>query len=183
MVALNILAYAPAWRNIPQMQACVGDTSPLIALSSVGHLDLLRVEFNEVLIVPAVFNEVITQGDGWRQAAQLQAEIARATWIRRCPAAGTDLERHLRDELGGSGESEAIAAAAKRGLTVFLDELRGRRAARRQGVAVMGSLGVLHRAKSAGRISEIRPVVAAMLAEGIYYDYSLLTSYFQQIGE
>lgn len=48
------------------------------------------------------------------------------------------------------GESEAIALGAERGCRVILDDHQARSAAARVGVAVIGTVGVLLRAKLAG---------------------------------
>lgn len=165
------------------MPTCVGDTSALVALSSVRRLDLLRAVFPRVLIVPAVYREVVTQGAGWAQATQLQEEISREDWIHRCPATSSDQEYQLQSELGGTGEAESVAVAVEHQFTVLLDELRGRQAARRLGAVVIGSLGILQKAKIAGHIPEIRPIIADILDNGIYYDDGLLTSFFRQNGE
>ena len=165
------------------MPACVADTSPLIALSSIQRLDLLRIVFDQALIVPAVFAEVVTQGVGWRQAQQLQDEIRAGVWVHRCAATSSALERELREGLGGSGEAEVIALAVERRLPVLLDELAGRRAAVALGLKVVGSLGVLRQAKAGGHLERIRPLTEAMVEAGIYFHDSLLERFYREVGE
>jgi predicted nucleic acid-binding protein len=46
------------------MILCAADTSPLIAFSGIGRLDVLRAVFEEVLVLPTVFAEIVTQGGG-----------------------------------------------------------------------------------------------------------------------
>jgi len=42
----------------------VADSSPLIHLSQIGRLNLLREFFDELLIPPAVYREVVLEGQG-----------------------------------------------------------------------------------------------------------------------
>ena len=165
------------------MPACVADTSPLVALSSIQRLDLLRVVFDEVRIVPAVFAEIVTEGVGWWQAKQLQDDIRDGKWMHRCAAISSALERDLRSRLGGSGEAEVIALAVHQRLPVLLDELAGRRAAGALGLTIIGSLGVLRRAKAGGHIDRIRPLATAMVEAGIYFHDSLLERFYREIDE
>ncbi|HET8671665.1 MAG TPA: hypothetical protein VFM05_13890 [Candidatus Saccharimonadales bacterium] len=43
--------------------AVISNTSPILALSAIGHLDLLEVQFGEVLIPEAVQAELKTETD------------------------------------------------------------------------------------------------------------------------
>jgi len=55
------------------MPVTVCDSSPLIHLAGVGHLDLLPRFYGTVLIPPAVFREVVTEG-GTRSPARMVAQ-------------------------------------------------------------------------------------------------------------
>ena len=55
----------------------VVNSTPLIALSLVGQLDLLHALFDEVLVPTSVYEEVVLRGRG-RPGAR---EIAQADWI------------------------------------------------------------------------------------------------------
>jgi predicted nucleic acid-binding protein len=66
-----------------------------------------------------------------------------------------------------AGKAEAIALARAIGARLLLlDEQRGRAAARRLGVPISGSLGVLVEAKTQGLISLVRPYLDQMIAQG-----------------
>lgn len=66
-----------------------------------------------------------------------------------------------------AGEAEAIALARANGVRLLLmDELRGRTAARRLGLRVTGSIGILLEAKLQGIIPLIRPYLEQMIAQG-----------------
>jgi hypothetical protein len=55
----------------------VADASPLIYLSALGRLDLLRVLYVRVLVPRTVFDEVVVVGQGEMGSG----EVAAATWI------------------------------------------------------------------------------------------------------
>jgi hypothetical protein len=63
----------------------------------------------------------------------------------------------------GPGEREAIALALELGATeLVLDDLSARRLAQSLHIVVIGSVGLLLRAKEKGLISEVRPLIQAM---------------------
>jgi predicted nucleic acid-binding protein len=165
------------------MFTCAANTSPLVALSSVGRLDLLRAVFPQVLMPGAVFHEVVTDGVGWAEAGCLQREIATQAWIVQVEPPASALLDSLRTKLGGSGEAEAIVIAREREVPVLLDEMAGRRAAAGLGLRVVGSLWVLRQAKQAGLIGRIQPLVAEMREAGIYYHDDLVERFLREVGE
>ena len=69
-----------------------------------------------------------------------------------------------------NGEAEAIALATELyPESVLLDDKFARQMARRLGVPVTGTLGVVLRAKQVGLIVELRPLVTRLQSEGGYY--------------
>ena len=85
----------------------VVNSTPLIALSIVGHLDLLRILFDEVFIPASVYEEVVQQGHG-RSGSQA---VAQAGWlVVREPEEPSPLPAELmgldKGELGSRGARE-----------------------------------------------------------------------------
>lgn len=137
----------------------VSDTSPLIAFAAVGHLDLLRNLYGEVVLPEAVHRELLAGGAD----APGSASIDSAGWLQvrsltdrsRAIALGTELDE---------GEAEAIALAVELGADLLLvDEHRGRMVAGRLGVRVAGVLGVLIEAKRGSLLTDVRPVLDALV--------------------
>ncbi len=127
----------------------VADAGRLIALSDIGRLDLLRELAGTVLVPPAVHAEVF----GVRPRAC-------PDWISVISPAGPVpgvLDR---------GEEEALLLAEERKMPVLLDERRGRNEARRRGLSVTGTLGLLLEAKSRGILPAVTPLLAALKAAG-----------------
>jgi predicted nucleic acid-binding protein len=150
--------------------AAVSNSSPLILYAKIGRLDLLRAVFTEIVIPPAVYQEVVTDGSGLPGAAEIRAGL-RTGWIVSAPLSPSgERERAvaLRAGLDG-GEAEAIALALAAGVSpVLLDDRDARRFARQRGVRVIGSAGVLLLAKGRGLIPLVRPLLDELLAAGLY---------------
>jgi hypothetical protein len=157
------------------------DTSPLIAFSSVGRLDLLAQVTPQLWIPPSVYKEIVTDGVGWVQARAAQQEISRHEWIRvrallSAPAPVPVL---------GGGERECIHLALQEQCDLIMDDLAGRRAAVDAGIELRltGSLGLLMRAKQLGLLDKIGPLIAAIGRQNIYYAPNLVERCLKEVGE
>jgi predicted nucleic acid-binding protein len=83
-----------------------------------------------------------------------------------------------------AGESEAISLALEMDTRyLLLDDRRGRLVARRLGLPVTGTLGVLRLAKRRGVIVAIRPHVEALEAVGFHMTPVLLAQVLADSGE
>jgi predicted nucleic acid-binding protein len=139
----------------------VSNTSPLIALSAIGRLELLHALYDHILIPGAVQQEVVGSGLGRPGGTEIQT----AAWVSSHPVKGEFLPRALAGELG-RGEAEAIALALERRADLLLiDERRGRKVAGRFGVRVLGVLGILIDAKGKGLIPEVGPALEDLLTK------------------
>ncbi len=97
-----------------------------------------------------------------------EAELRCATWIALQPVENTAPVEALRADLG-AGEAEAIALALERRADLLLmDERRGRAAAARLGINVIGAVGVVVEAKHRGLIPLVAPVLDR-LREGSFH--------------
>ncbi|MEZ5452559.1 MAG: DUF3368 domain-containing protein [Thiothrix sp.] len=75
-----------------------------------------------------------------------------------------------------AGETQAISLARQAGCPVLLDERRGRSAAKQERVDVLGTVGLLLKAKQVGLITEVSCLLDAMLR----HDYRLAPALIQQ---
>jgi uncharacterized protein len=138
----------------------VSDTSPIRALAHLGQLDLLGSLFGEVLVPPAVADEL-------KVPRRLLPAIDIATVPAARVIAPKDVARvaELADALG-PGESEAIVLALEVGAdNILMDEWSGRQTAEKLGLQPLGVLGMLVRAKNAGLLSSIEPLVTRLQTE------------------
>lgn len=147
----------------------ISDTSPLHYLILIGHTDLLPALYTEVLIPQAVADEL-------RQAATPEA-VHR--WMA-CPPAWLQVvaltARPASPTMGhlDRGEHDAILLALHlRADLVLMDNREGVEEARRLGLAVIGTLGLLDRAAERGLV-ELAPAVARLRETNFRADPALL---------
>lgn len=105
----------------------VSDASVIIALSTIGKLDILRELFREIIIPMAVYNEIVIQGSG-RPGAE---EVQNKHWITVYSVQDTSPVDALNL---GLGEKEAIASSLELNADLLLvDEVKARKATKRLG--------------------------------------------------
>ncbi|CAN5378467.1 hypothetical protein BH20ACI2_BH20ACI2_21750 [soil metagenome] len=83
-----------------------------------------------------------------------------------------------------SGEAAVIQLALEQGIsTVCLDERKGRLLAAKEGLTLLGSLGLLGRAKSLGLVDRIRPLIQKAQLAGVFYDVKLVDDFLRNFEE
>ncbi|MBT9133173.1 MAG: hypothetical protein DDT33_01709 [Firmicutes bacterium] len=137
------------------MQEAVSDSSTLIHLAGIGHLELLKEFYGRILITPAVWKEVVEEGQE-RPGAREVKEAHNAGWIKVITPTNESVVKLLEEKLH-KGEAEAIALAIEQHAeVVFLDELEARRVATVYRLPRTGVIGILIRAKLEGKITSLR---------------------------
>ena len=134
----------------------------------------------EIVIPPAVVRE-LEAGD-WKEAATVLREIRLGTWMR-VESARTAVFAVTPPANLGAGELEVLNLASSSGWTALIDDSDARRFATRIGVSVVGSLGVVARAKSLGLIDAVRPLVEGMLDHGIRFHPDLVSRFLAKEEE
>ena len=144
----------------------VSDAGPLIHLSWINQLGLLKQIFDEVVVPPAVRDEVLAAPEDTRGLQVIQHfvdAIGVSVQIPRRPEVTTA-------ELGGvlgAGEGEAIMLAEEISADFLLtDDAPARAEAMRRGLEVVGSVGVLVQAREIGLISAALPLVLELRSLG-----------------
>ena len=165
------------------MPVAVSDSSPLIHLAAIGRLELLQSLHAGVLIPEAVWREVVVQG-GNRPGGREVEDARAAGWLTVESVIPSPTVAFLRNQLD-AGEAEAIALALeRRPVVLLLDEGFGRAVARRVGVTVIGSVGILSRAKRAGLFPRLRPELDRLRGPGRFYlSQSLYEAALRDAGE
>ena len=163
--------------------SAVADASALIALSALSCLPLLKVFFSELLIPEAVYREVVLEGQGKPGAREVQE----AEWIRWAPVRDQPAVEAMLVRPGFErGEAEAIVLAKERGaawLVLDEDDRGPRKYARELGLSVIGTLGVLLRAKQEGRVASLADKLEELKANGFWIDPALARSLVRAGGE
>lgn len=147
----------------------VVNATPVISLSIVGHLELLRDLYGEVLIPPAVRAEVLAGGRSGYGVQELQT----AHWVKVVPLQDPRRADLLSDLDRGEAEVISLAQERSAGL-VILDERLARRHASRLGLTITGSLGVFLRAKAEGLVPQIGPLIQRIQEHGIRLSPNLI---------
>jgi predicted nucleic acid-binding protein len=162
--------------------AVISNTSPILALSAIGRLDLLETQFGEVLIPTAVQAELKTETD-FRGAKDIRQAL-KDGWLKLQAVENAYLAQALAMELD-HGEAEAIALALEtRSQVILLDEHDGRIKARAMGLQPIGVLGILLRAKKDGRVPSLKACIEALQSEvGFFVADELVQTILGQAGE
>jgi uncharacterized protein len=153
------------------------NNTPLVALWSIGRLELLRDLYGEVLIPQAVYAEFLAAAGALRQAA-----LTESPWIKITSLANP---RQALLYVGlDQGEAEVLALASEQTVRlVIMDERKGRRYARRLGLPLTGTVGILLTARSEGLIPALAPLFDQLLSAGLYLAPELVEQALELAGE
>jgi predicted nucleic acid-binding protein len=126
--------------------AAVTNSTCLIGLERIQRLDILRQVFLPIFIPPAVQSEVGIHAD-WL-TVQLPQNVSTIATLK------TQLD---------DGEAEAIALALELdNVFIILDDLSARQIALQLDLKVIGTVGMLLRAKQKSAIAEIKPLLTGL---------------------
>lgn len=160
----------------------VSDTSPILNLAVMGHLDLLRRQFGDVVLPPAVLEELKVDAD-YPGTVEIRQALEEG-WLRMVELQNDQMTRALRRELD-DGEAEAIALALELGVeTILMDERDGRLIAKAMRLAPIGVLGVLVRAKHEGDVGSLKEALDLLQDNaGFYIGEDLAKTILSEAGE
>lgn len=117
----------------------VSDSSPLIILSKLGQLEVLRTLFNTVLIPPEVYDELTQQTTKFGVSEIVNAA---SDWLQVQTPTSTIQYKGLHP-----GETAAIALAKEVSADfLIMDEKAGRQVAKRELLKTIGTIGILEKA-------------------------------------
>jgi predicted nucleic acid-binding protein len=136
------------------MPEVIVDTSPLQYLHQLELLDLLPDLYGKILIPESVVREIAA---GHALGVALP-ELKTLRWIEVRRVAGLSVLPLVFDLGAGERDVLALALEAENPLVV-LDDALARRVAKRLELAMTGTLGLLLKAKQAGRIARLEPLL------------------------
>jgi len=134
----------------------VSDSTCLICLERIGQLELLPSLFEPFFVPPEVHKEFSVTPSWLQVQAPKNITLVQAL-------------RWVIDE----GEAEAIALAVERKCLLIVDDRKARGWARRLGIRVIGTIGVLLKAKRAGLIDSVKPLLERLKSAGFYLTQEL----------
>ncbi len=148
----------------------VADTGPLIALAKVDQLVLLQVLFGDVAVPPTVMQESLAK----QSPESRRIRQALVTFIASIPLSTMPPNIKLATQGLDLGEAETVALAAVQGVPLLIDDAAGRKAAIKVGIQVIGTVGVLLRAKQVGYIKQVSPILKELRNQGYWLSDALL---------
>lgn len=156
----------------------IADTTPLIVLSKIGYLELLRNSFQEVTIPEAVYSEIKAGND---TVSKLVEE--NLSWIHVRQIKNRDLMSGFSSILH-AGEVEAIILAEELKANLLLvDDKAARKAASSRGFKITGTLGLILHFKQMGWIPSVEDALALLDQAGFYFSPALKKAILKQAGE
>ncbi len=154
--------------------AWVVNASPLIALGHARKLELLQALASLLVVPVAVADEILAGPEDPAHVALASGWGSR----RHAKVPGSVAEWGL-----GKGESAVIALCLELPATAVLDDRSARRCAKALRVPVIGTFGVIIRAKQQGLIGSAAEVIRSVLDAGLYYDHEFIRKLLQHLGE
>lgn len=158
----------------------VADSGPLIAFARLDLLGLPARYFDSVLVTSSVWTEV-TRKPREDEAARLSA-AAETKLFRVVPDPETLPTTLLRAGID-VGERSALALGLELSATLLIDDRRARSVAVESGRPVIGTLGLLVRAREEGFITTLRPLIERLKTTGYCMPSDLVTKALASLGE
>jgi uncharacterized protein len=166
----------------------VSDNSPLLWLSKVGKLTLLRDLFDEILIPEDVYKEAVERGlqEGFSDALVIKEGLDQG-WIK--VSVLDENEKNLCQAIVRHafeihmGEAQATVLARKKGALLLMDESSGRAFAEAWGLKVKGVLYVVMTALRCDLLDnvEARETMLALVRKGFRIEPKLLARIIREI--
>jgi predicted nucleic acid-binding protein len=159
------------------MRLIVADTSPLVYLVLIDHIDILPQLFETILVPDAVHTELqnpLTPPPVHDWAAALPS------WVEVRQVLNVPDDAVLRPL--GAGERAAIALALTINADlVLIDERKGTQAATSKGLNVTGTLGILQRAAKRGLLN-LADAFDRLKGTNFRYQQEIMDRLLDQIG-
>ena len=149
----------------------ISDATTLIILFDLKRIDLLSNLFSKILIPQTVYREL-----------NAKKEILLPDFIDVVTVNESDTLKLLKNLLD-EGESEAIALALEKKSRLIIDEKKGRKIAMRQGLEIIGLLGIVYLNIKNEHISQkdAKEFLDDALAHGYRINVKLIETMFSKL--
>ena len=156
----------------------ISDTTPVQYLYQAGCLDLLPKLYGSITVPEGVAAELAL---GHAQGVPLP-DLELLDWVRVRAAPHLDILPLAADL--GRGEREVLSlAAGRKGVLALLDDGLARNFAKHLGISFTGTLGLLLKAKSAGHLAAVRPIVDQLQILGFWLDPTTRSTLLRMANE
>lgn len=152
------------------------NASPFILLCKAGHVDLLRQVCKTIVMPGGVVTEIEAQPD------DASSNVARGlSWLNITDVVVPD---SIKAWDLGTGESEVISyALCNKGFRPLLDDAEGKACSLAHGLQPIGTGGFLIKAKQAGALSEVAPVLGEIRSKGLWISDEVNAAILKLAGE
>lgn len=160
------------------MPEVISDTTPLQYLHQTGLLGTLQRLYGQIVVPEAVCRELAVG----RQRGIDVPDPDEIAWmsVRRPKRALADIG----DTRLGEGESQTLALGTESRIALLLlDDKAARRCARLIGLAYTGTLGILVKARKAGFVGALLPIVNQLRGIGFHMDPHIRSAILRMAGE
>lgn len=161
----------------------ISDITPIISLMKISQLELLEKYFGEIQIPNAVYKELTTNSRFESEAEKLKE----ASFIHVIEIEDDEAVTILQKVTGlDLGESEAIILAdIKKADLLLMDEAKGREVAKKLGIKIMGTVGLLMASYEAQNISadEIELCITSLRKSGRHIGEKYYHMLLEKIGK
>ncbi len=159
------------------MRKVISNTTPILSLLKINKLSVLRDLYGEIYIPFAVYEEIENGKDksyyqnlkniDWIKIQKIKSESSRFYFM--------DLDK---------GEAEVLILANEMGADlVIIDEVLGRRYAKKMELNLTGTLGILLKAKQKGLLSQIQNLLIELQEKGSWFNPQLIEKVLQLANE
>ena len=163
---------------IDRTKGIVVNTSPWITLSLCGQIRILEKLYTDVYIPQHVKQEIINGGIESFGVRELET----CTWLKIEVVHDIEKVKFLYEL--EQGEAEVIVLAKEKNIEqVLIDEKVARLQAKVLGLEVIGTLGILLKAKKKRLLTSIKPSITKILENGIWIKDEIVKGVLKEAGE
>ena len=161
------------------MPRVIVNSTPLIVLSNVNHLDILQKLYNDIYIPQAVYDEVTAKNDSACQ--QIKNNL---NWIHICNIQDQSKKRMYQAKLhDGEVEVMILAQENQNNDTVIIDDNAAKKTAKFLGLNVTGTLGVILKAKKNNIITNVSSIMNQLIQNSFYITQDVYNFIKTEAGE
>lgn len=156
----------------------VADAGPLIALARLNLLGFLPQLFSQVLVTDSVLKEC-TRDKKYPEYQPIRHAVTQGyldVVKKRMP-------RQPKTWQLDAGETSVIALAQEHGTGVLIDDGAARSMARKLGLPLIGTCGVLLLAKEKRLVDDVAPLLDRLVSSGYFLGNQLRRTVLQLAGE
>ena len=161
------------------MRKVIVNSTPIILLSNINQLELLKQIYGEITIPQAVYDEVTEKPDTACQNLKNHFDWIKIETIKN-PLQKKMYQAKLHD---GEVEVMILAQEEPKADLVILDDNTAKKTARFLELTVTGTLGILVKAKQLKLIEKIKPLMDALIDNGFFVAQNVYNMVLEQAGE